>query len=191
MAGPSLFASHPEVPSPAGPGTATKEPTAVPPTSPTAVGTPAPASDPGPGTALDIGAISDPDQVRAAADWLRWGRCRGLAPEALLLAALAGTASRPGDHCGRSLPACRSELYACLRLTHDLPWTRRGLEPLAAAWPAWRALRSHWDEMAATLAAEVGPSWPEIDRGRTGWWPDTPRTVELLRRVLAQGGISI
>lgn len=136
--------------------------------------------------------VSDPARVRAAADWLRWGRCRGLPSEALLFAALAGTAPRDGDLYGKTLPACRSELYGCLRLTHDLPWTRRGLDPLAAAWPAWGALRRHWDELAAAMAAEIGPTWPDPDRAANGgWWPDCPNTTALLRRVLAQAGVTI
>lgn len=137
---------------------------------------------------IDIGAITDPDQVRAAADWLRRGRGRGLSSEALLMAAVAGTAPADDAMSGRTLPSCRFEFYNCLRLTIDLPWTRRGLQPLAAAFREWQALAAAWDDLAATLAAEIGPSWPDVDRRRTGFWPDTPKTDKRLRQALAQGG---
>lgn len=160
---------------------------------PTAAAAPAPApgSDPGPGPVREheIPAIADPAQVRAAVDWLRWGRSRSLPSEALLFAAMAGTPPAATALHGNTLPDCRSELYGCLRLTHDLPWTRRGLDVLAEAWPGWRAFRAAWDRLSETMVAEVGPTWPEIDRGVTGFWPDTPATVELLRRTLAQGGV--
>lgn len=137
---------------------------------------------------IDIGAVSDPDQVRAAADWFRRGVGRGLPAEALLMAALAGTAPDDKALNGRTLPSCRSEIYGCLRLTTELPWARRGLQPLAAAFHGWWALSLAWDDLAATLAAEIGPTWPEVDRGRTGFWPDTPRTIARLRQALAQAG---
>ena len=138
----------------------------------------------------DAPAPASPAEAAAAAHWMRWGKGRGLASEALLFAALAGTAPRAGDWHGATPPSCRAEIYRCLRLIADLPWARRGLDPLAAAYPAWAALRQAWDELTAAMIADVGPTWPLVDLS-SGRWPDTTRTEALLRKTLQQAGIQV
>ena len=87
-------------------------------------------------------------------------------------AAFLGAPIERGNH-----PHDPDDLGRCLRLMKLVPEIREGfVERMSALSPEWQALAERWDEIAASMEAEVGIDW---SKGRSA-----PRTYGLMRSIL-------
>jgi hypothetical protein len=79
-----------------------------------------------------------------------------------------------GD-CDGSYPHDPADLGRCLRLLERFPDWKPRIGEMARYGSVWRAYAEHWDELAASMAAEVGINW---SKGRSA-----PKTYDLMKRI--------
>jgi hypothetical protein len=70
-------------------------------------------------------------------------------------------------------PADPSDLGRCLRLLERFPGWKERMPEMAKANEYWARVVPHWDEVAASMADEVGIDW---SKGK-----NAPRTFELMK----------
>lgn len=79
-----------------------------------------------------------------------------------------------GGHCDGSYPLDVSDLGRCLRLLELIPQWKGRMHEMARYGGAWAGLASHWEEIAASMADEVGIDW---SKGKAA-----PKTRALIDR---------
>lgn len=85
------------------------------------------------------------------------------------------TAKVKDQRWGASTPIDPSDLGRCLRLLEVMPEWKSRIGEMAEAGGEWPTYVKHWDEMAQSMADEVGIDW---SKGR-----EAPKTYELMKRV--------
>lgn len=72
------------------------------------------------------------------------------------------------------------DLGRCIRLLRRFPAWRSRLQVMACTTAAWEALVARWDELEASMDAEVGFHW---EKGRSA-----TKTYRLMREILGAVG---
>lgn len=76
---------------------------------------------------------------------------------------------------GAPTPADPSDLGRCLRLLDRIPEWKLRMPEMAGAGGLWPTFVKRWDEMAASMAEEVGVAW---EKGESA-----PKTYDLMKSV--------
>lgn len=76
---------------------------------------------------------------------------------------------------GAETPSDPSDLGRCLRLLEAFPEWKPRMSEMAEAGGNWPTFVEHWDEMAKSMADEVGIDW---SKGKKA-----PRTYALIKKV--------
>lgn len=105
------------------------------------------------------------------AKWLS-GRDTGASSKAIALWLGAGVND---EAWGASTPSDPSDLGRCLRLLEIIPEWKPRIAEMAKAGGNWPTFVEHWDEMAQSMADEVGIDW---SKGKKA-----PLTYALMKKV--------
>lgn len=105
--------------------------------------------------------------------WLSFGE-RGTSSEAIVSFLVHGY--EPRRH---STPLDPMDFRRCELLLRHVPALRSVFPRMASASPEWARLVEHWDEIKATLEAEVPGIWEPHPRGHA------PRATALIRMIVA------
>lgn len=114
--------------------------------------------------------VGGPTMDNRLAVWFAAGDT-GISSEtmALWLSARVGN-----DRWGRSTPSDPADLGRCLRLLEAIPeWKPRMVEMVECS-PQWAHMMTYWDEIAASMADEVGIDWSKAQ--------SAPLTYDLMHR---------
>lgn len=119
------------------------------------------------------GAIDDP--TLRLVSWMNSGDT-GISSKALVAHMTGGDVPH---RWGWGHPSDPDDLGRCLRLLALFPeWTPRIVE-MAQRGPAWAGLAARWNEIATSMAEEVGIGW---EKGRSA-----PKTYGLMQDAIADG----
>ena len=101
--------------------------------------------------------------------WMQ-GHDTGVSSKAILAYMLGGA-----DVDDDSYPRDPADLGRCLRLLRKCPEWKPRIREMGKFGPVWRALTERWDEIAASMDAEVGIDW---EKGS-----EAPNTYKLMRSI--------
>lgn len=82
------------------------------------------------------------------------------------------------DRFGASTPSDPSDLGRCLRLLERIPEWKSRISEMANAGGEWPTFSERWDEMARSMADEVGIDWSKGDKAT--------KTYALMKEVQMQ-----
>ena len=100
-------------------------------------------------------------------DWMTGGDT-GMSSKEIAMHMTTGQADR-------SYPLDPADLGRCLRLLERFPEWRPRIGEMAKYGPVWARYVERWDEMAQSMADEVGIDW---SKGRSA-----PRTYDLMHEI--------
>jgi len=109
------------------------------------------------------------DTTHRAMTWLQ-SHDTGTSSKAICAYMLGGAKANKHDY-----PYDPSDLGRCLRLLDKVPEWKPRIKEMAQFGPVWSALVDRWDEIAASMEAEVGINW---EKGRSA-----PKTYALMRSI--------
>lgn len=112
------------------------------------------------------------DTNRIALDWLLNSDDTGLSSKAIARHMLG---LPEGGYGAWAYPCDPGDLGRCLRLLVNIPEWKPRIHEMASHGPIWAALVARWDDLAASMEAEVGIDWT---KGKSA-----PRTYELMRKI--------